>query len=239
MSDIHVEFEQDGGAGFIQSLDPDIADVLVIAGDLGNAVTEPNALRAICRKYAPKPVMFVQGNHSFYGSTLTTVTSEMITVESECSNLTWLNGHGTLNGPSREILGRRFVGCTLWYTNPPHRNWSDFTAIKGRPWTWIPIAARADVKYLTSNMREGDIVITHMLPSYQCVSKRWVDNDCNGFFVNDITDLIIERKPALFCFGHTHDNIDVKIGDTRLVCSPRGYPERQDHQFNPHFVIEI
>ena len=39
----------------------------------------------------------------------------------------------------------------------------------------------------------------------------------------------------LWVHGHTHDEFDYKIGITRVVCNPRGYPKEKS---NWHFKLE-
>jgi Icc-related predicted phosphoesterase len=34
----------------------------------------------------------------------------------------------------------------------------------------------------------------------------------------------MSARPALWLHGHTHGSCDYKLGDTRVVCNPMGYP---------------
>ncbi len=72
-------------------------------------------------------------------------------------------------------------------------------------------------------MCEGDIVITHYLPSFRSVHPKFAAEPTNCFFVCDVEDLIVERQPALWLHGHTHESADYQIGKTRVVCNPFGY----------------
>ena len=69
LSDLHFEFHRDGGAALVASLDPTRADVLVVAGDLAVADGIAPALDLLCERYAPRPVVYVHGNHELYGTT--------------------------------------------------------------------------------------------------------------------------------------------------------------------------
>lgn len=41
-------------------------------------------------------------------------------------------------------------------------------------------------------------------------------------------------------FGHTHDAHKFKIGETRVMCNPRGYPnEYQESKFDPNLIIDV
>ena len=82
--------------------------------------------------------------------------------------------------------------------------------------------------------------MTHHLPSQQCVAPQHKDSPLNPFFVCDMEDLILERQPSLWLFGHTHSSVDIQIGKTRLLCNPFGYA---DYEANPLFsnrlIIEV
>jgi hypothetical protein len=38
--------------------------------------------------------------------------------------------------------------------------------------------------------------------------------------------------------GHTHTHFDYKIGECRVICNPRGYPN-ENTGFDPNFEMEI
>ena len=82
-------------------------------------------------------------------------------------------------------------------------------------------------------MREGDIVITHFLPTQKSVLELYKTALSNCWFVSDIEILIEERKPALCIHGHAHNSSDYMIGPTRVFCNPFGYQSKG--QVNPRF----
>ena len=51
----------------------------------------------------------------------------------------------------------------------------------------------------------------------------------NDFFATELSYKILDMKkpPKLIVHGHTHDACDYMIGETRVVCHPRGYPNEQ------------
>lgn len=70
------------------------------------------------------------------------------------------------------------------------------------------------------------IVISHHLPSYQSVPPEYYsDTEGNYAYVADMTSLIMDndKKIKYWIHGHTHDACDYMIGDTRVLCNPRGY----------------
>jgi hypothetical protein len=69
------------------------------------------------------------------------------------------------------------------------------------------------------------VVVTHHTPSWQSCHERWIhDRVMNGAFHTELGDFIAYRPQIkLWVHGHTHDEFDYLIGETRVVCNPRGY----------------
>lgn len=233
ISDVHVEFDRDIGAAFIDSLDPPQCDVLVLAGDITTHQYAVDAIEHFCLRYANKPVLWVHGNHEYYGTSRSAVLALTRTLCRTCPNLRFLDKSIV------QLDGRRFLGTTLWYRDEGDYGWNDFRYIKNCS-VWLGQEAEDCKKFLEDNLQENDIVISHMLPSTQCIAKPWIRSPHNKFFVHDLTDLIVERKPALWMFGHTHNHVDVRVGATRCVSNPRGYPhEAKLANFDPTRILEV
>jgi len=88
--------------------------------------------------------------------------------------------------------GMRFVGTTCWYPDTALvrkrlMNWSDVAYIRGfmKWWEKFQLEER---KHLWANMQEGDIVVSHMLPSFNCVSPEWANNPDNCLYVGKSFD---------------------------------------------------
>lgn len=69
------------------------------------------------------------------------------------------------------------------------------------------------------------VVVGHHTPSYQsCASKYVHDTLMNGGYHSDLSEFILDRPQIkLWTHGHTHEPFDYMIGETRVVCNPRGY----------------
>ena len=39
--------------------------------------------------------------------------------------------------------------------------------------------------------------------------------------------------------GHIHSQQDYMIGDTRVVCNPRGYPDEPNANFIPNLTVNV
>lgn len=224
LSDLHLEFYEDRGRRLLARLDPSGVDVLVLAGDLCSWHLLGITFAEVCARFAQ--VVYVCGNHEFYGSNFSDVRTEMRAVAARHGNLHWLD-HGVAT-----IAGQRFVGTTLWHTPGPDderfaHNLSDFSAIEDFASTVEHENFRA-LTFLRKHVTAGDVVVTHHLPSLRCVVPKFANSMLNRFFVCDVEALIRERRPALWVHGHTHAALDFAIGDTRIVCNPLGYPGEDD-----------
>ncbi len=69
------------------------------------------------------------------------------------------------------------------------------------------------------------VVCTHHSPSHQSCHPRYKnDSLMNGGYHSDLEDFIIARPNIkLWTHGHTHEDFDYMVGETRVVCNPRGY----------------
>jgi hypothetical protein len=69
------------------------------------------------------------------------------------------------------------------------------------------------------------IVVGHHCPSKKSIHPKYAhDKIMNGAFASDLDDFIAYRPQIrLWTHGHTHEPFDYTIGETRVVCNPRGY----------------
>jgi Icc-related predicted phosphoesterase len=69
------------------------------------------------------------------------------------------------------------------------------------------------------------VVVGHHAPSRKSTHEMYAhDTIMNGGYSSDL-DEFIEQRPQikLWTHGHTHHPFDYMIGETRVVCNPRGY----------------
>lgn len=233
-SDLHFEFHEDGGRSFVESLDPRGIDAIIVAGDLSDSRGLPDALALLCARFAH--VVYVHGNHEFYRASRPSVLAATSRAVAALPNLHWLD-HSSV-----EIGGHRFVGTPLWYPNDPaapRHMMNDFHAIEDFA-QWFERENERAVGFLATSVREGDIVITHMLPSQRSVSPRFTSSPLNPFFVCDVEEALLRHRPALWIHGHTHDSCDYVLGTTRVVCNPFGYAGvEENRRFDAHLVLEL
>lgn len=69
------------------------------------------------------------------------------------------------------------------------------------------------------------VVVGHHTPSYFSCHPQYKDDTLmNGGFHSDLSEFILDRPGIkLWTHGHTHHPFDYMIGETRVVCNPRGY----------------
>lgn len=229
LSDLHLEFHADGGRALVESLDVQPGEVLLLAGDVSSGDRLPAALELFCERFSV--VVFVMGNHEFYGSDRRTVDA---TADGLVRKFPWFY---TLDKDAVTLGGVRILGCPLWFPKSRANRdaMNDFRQIRDFE-SWVYEENARCVEFLTREMRPGDVVVTHYLPSWKSVAPEYEGSPLNAFFVCDVERLIAERQPALWVHGHTHSSLDYKIGETRVVCNPFGY---LGHDMNPAWKPDL
>ena len=239
LSDLHFEFHADEGALFVDSMQPEGVDVLVLAGDIAVAGGIEAALSKFCARYASGTVIYVHGNHEFYGSDRGRVAEETRSAARQHANLVWLDCDSVV------VHGRRFLGTPLWFRRDDEaavfrRAMADFSRIHGfESWVYRENARALD--FLNGELRRGDIVITHHLPARASIAPQFEGNALNSFFVCDVeADLLQPRGAVFWMHGHTHCSLRYRSGDTTVVCNPFGYvPADLNPEFDDALVLEL
>ncbi|NDC22700.1 MAG: hypothetical protein EBZ49_01010 [Proteobacteria bacterium] len=95
-------------------------------------------------------------------------------------------------------------------------------------------------KVLAEHPDEKFVVVGHHAPSKKSIHPRYADDFItNGAYSSDLTDFITNHPQIkLWTHGHTHHKFDYMIGDTRVVCNPRGYVnyEPQANDFELQYI---
>jgi len=243
VSDLHVE-------GRAYNPEPVDCDVVVLAGDIHYGCSVKDWVK---ETYPNKHIIHVAGNHEYYRGVIEDVDKEL-DEHDEYFN--------SLQGGVRIIDNVAFVGATLWTNmdvyNPTtlleaQRCMTDYRLIQlceGHrllPTDTIAIhdqhlqTIKDCVRMVRSFTDKYKIVIvTHHAPSFKSVNERFKGNALNGAFVSDLEDDILFMNPHLWIHGHCHDAVDYVVGDTRVICNPRGYRSEDGvNGFNPGLVVEV
>ena len=60
----------------------------------------------------------------------------------------------------------------------------------------------------------------------------------NAAYASDLSAVIESGRPALWVHGLTHDSRDYLVGETHIVCNPRGYDD-ENVRFDPALVVRV
>ncbi|MEX1081241.1 MAG: metallophosphoesterase [Halofilum sp. (in: g-proteobacteria)] len=241
LSDLHMELQ-----GEMPLPDPG-ADVVVLAGDIA-AGAEGVAWAG--RTWPDRPVVYVMGNHEFYGGDIAQVLAA---------------ARGAARGTSVHVLeqdsvvvdGVRFLGATLWTDFALHgaesasssraaarRNMPDFRLIahEGAPLTpettmeWHRDARTWLERELAAERDEPTVVVSHHAPHPR--SNHYDGDPMSPAFVSDLSATIECTGPAVWIHGHTHSSEDYRAGATRLVANQVGYAG-EPTGWDPHWTIDV
>lgn len=242
ISDIHLTCFRDFGGDWVAGYQPE-SETLILAGDVGEFHWWQLSffiLETLCAKY--KNVLFVPGNHEYYGTTFEEANERFWDIDHKIANFHYLNGRKVtvtdfLEKTPRDVT---FAGATLWFPydpmNPVYARFlSDFQLIRG----FVPKVYdvnREHVEFLTHC--NADVVITHHMPSYQSVHDKYRNDHLNRFFVCNVEEIMWRSQPKLWVHGHTHERFDYTIDKTRVVCHPLGYPRENSGPYGP-LTVEV
>lgn len=222
ISDLHLDHEKQHDEAFVRDYqNEDGVEVVVIAGDVYSTSRRQDLteLFTLMRRHY-KDVIFVPGNHDYW---LNTPAGSLTTFESARDGDP--NVHLLHEPGFREIAGQRFLGGTMWYPRPSKRKVQDFIDMHQVhvPPSWF-FNQYQKFRSLVDEVLPSDVVVTHHLPHPTSTPPRFRGSPTDHFFMTNLTGPIMDRKPKLWLHGHTHDPCDYTVGETRVVCNPRGYP---------------
>jgi predicted phosphodiesterase len=231
------------------------ADIVVLAGDIARPAAAIEWARS-----CPAPIVYVAGNHEFYGS-------DLVSTYEHLNRLTQGTRIHVLERSEYVHEGVRFLGCTLWsdyrlFDKPEDRALGidmatnlirDFSHIKVSPdfpdlFTpaisqlvfWQTVAWLEECFSRDSHL--PTVVVSHFAPTRSSISPAFANSPINSSFVSDLEARIKVWQPALWLHGHTHGSFDYRVGNTRVICNARGYAKggiNENPDFDDACVIEL
>jgi Icc-related predicted phosphoesterase len=96
--------------------------------------------------------------------------------------------------------------------------------------------------HMLSDDKRPTVVVGHHAPSKRSIHEKYQSQTImNGAFASSMEHLMLDRDHVkLWVHGHVHDRHDYMIGDTRILCNPRGYPgEASILNFDPTLLVRI
>lgn len=258
MSDLHLEFMNSMHDFEISALPDDNVTVLILAGDVHLGRHLPAVFDMFADQF--KAIVFVYGNHEFYGGNMPAIPLKVQKGIEHLSNVF------VLDDDTVEIDGVHFVGSTLWTDMDNHNQvvmWdaqmsiNDYKRIRTgpshEPWrrklrvvetTALHIQHRIFMFEAITRLKEAGetvVAISHHLPSYQCIHGNYRGSSLNGAYASELFEYVADSKPNLWVHGHVHESNDFMLtDDTRLICNPRGYwPSDMNENFNILLTVEV
>lgn len=233
ISDIHTEMTKDAGKALVESMNSEGIDILILAGDIMPLNIPSKCLNTI--KYLIDKgygkILYVMGNHDLWGSTPDEAHFTARMIEDTYKD----KFHYLYTGKVLELEGKRFLGDTMWFPETQFSEllkniWPDFRLIKARGIPrynreWFYNKNYEFRKFLDKELKEGDIVITHHLPSYKSIAEFFKNEPTNCYYLSNMENLIEEKKPSVWVHGHTHNFFDYQFHSTRVMCNPQDYPQ--------------
>lgn len=234
VSDLHLEFLQREMPGERLIAPVPGADVLVLAGDIANGA-EPFRLFADWPTPTRVPIIFVAGNHEYYGHAMEPMLRKMREGAA-------MNNIHFLENDRVEIDGVRFLGTTLWTDYNLYRDRTQFHMMEhaqrhlndhqlirmgGRRFSAQDaldrhLIARAWLEAELAKPFAGKtVVVTHHGAHPLSVHGRYINDPLSAAFVSDLSALMPDVD--LWLHGHVHDGFDYQVGRCRVVANPAGY----------------
>ena len=247
MSDAHQEHyhnqrdAEDTGFWGIKDLDFDIA---IFGGDDAVGINNVHfAKRMIGNE---KPIILLNGNHTFYGNHYPTMLEY---TRAQTKDNVHVLAPGTVSFGNLHI-----IGATLWSRaqlkqyDPvfselaAQKNISDFRVIKyGQNDERFNVQImqsinKKETEYIEEqldNLTGTKIVVTHFPMSAESIQEKYRHDELSAYFTNDLDHLV--AKCDLHLFGHDHSRQDfTHSSGTRMISNCYGYPSEL-----PGFKLKI
>lgn len=249
LSDLHTEFWDK------QVVNPGEGEVLILAGDIGLAVSLKSVSGRYYREFINTAargydkVFYVLGNHEHYEHTFEETVSDI--KQFVPKNVTVLNNSSECYG------GVHFVGATMWsgfdkentkvmklaeecmndyqciiseghQLTPQHTLWEHNNTIE-----WF--------EQVLPNLNGDVVMVTHHAPSIKSIKGRYDREATKHAYHTDLTSLITKHPNIKFwCHGHTHVQNRYEVQQCLVLSNPFGYDKYElNKEFNPTMQFEL
>ncbi|MCE4222132.1 metallophosphoesterase [Methylobacterium sp. C25] len=268
LSDLHL-----GGTHPLDLTLPE-HDVVVIAGDVDERLAD-RVLPWLHNRF-DRPLVYVPGNHCYWHGRAS-YQSQL----ADARELAAASGiHLLAEGDVAEIAGVRFVGATLWTDwsiRPGARGLAQSTAsdrntgmrdVRRIRWRRGPGDYSAFHPSISGGLHAEQrrridaalavpfagrtVVVTHHAPHERSLRGGEWRELLDAAYASDLSSILQgPHAPDLWIHGHIHESRDYRVGETRIVCNPRGYvterrggralavPEPENRSFDPALVITV
>lgn len=246
-SDLHLEFPEN--KKFLTK-NPLVAkgDVLILAGDVvpfSRLEKHHDFFDFAAENF--EATYWIPGNHEYYHSDASQRSNSFC--ETIRENVFLLNNYTVKRGETRMIF------TTLWSNISPLNQWeiqqniSDFYEIEFNDGKFLPEhfneLHKQCLHFLEAALQEettgNSVVITHHVPTLANYPEIYTGSSLNEVFAVELKDLIEEKGPDYWIFGHHHQNVEkFRIGSTELVTNQLGYVRMREHLgFSTQSIISV
>jgi Icc-related predicted phosphoesterase len=190
-------------------------------------------------------VVYIAGNHEFYHGRWKASIDHL---REECQKFTNVY---FLENEMKVINDITFIGATLWTDcnkgDPLTLNaltdmLNDYRVIRNDEHGFTKLRPahtmhrhRQTLSYLKTvlpDLKDSKVVfVGHHTPSHQSIHEKYRGQYLmNGGYHSELSEFVLDHPQiALWTHGHTHEPFDYMIGETRIVCNPRGYSGHDEH----------
>jgi hypothetical protein len=246
-SDLHLEFLARNFPGETLIRPAPEADLLALVGDISQGL---HAIATFANW--PVPVLYVPGNHEFYGHHWEQLREAMRKAAFGTSVVVMDNTVADLSGftdwaqSRKDELSRvRFLGATMWtdyryragrtqeqLMSHAERHLADHYHIQTNNGTFTAKMALADheksrawlAQELAKPFEGRTVVLSHHGPHPLSVHPKYLAANTVALNAAFVSDLSdLMARTDLWLHGHVHDSFDYRIGRCRVIANPRGY----------------
>lgn len=107
----------------------------------------------------------------------------------------------------------------------------------------IHVIHNESIKWLEKSLgkrnSKTNVVITHHVPRINSINEKYRNDLISAGYASNLECFIQRTKPDLWIHGHVNEAFDYCIGQTRIICNPKGYPGEVVNGFRDNLMVEI
>lgn len=228
-SDLHINTYAEK-----QHIEKTDADLIVVVGDVHyNVAKAVDFLEEQAQSHGKK-IIYVLGNHEgegigFKGAVdyakerLAKSQTGIIHLENETHVIEDVQFIGATYWTNFQLFGER----EFYFATHHCKKCNDFETIpdlsigNAVKWHDTSYAYIENVLYNNNNQYRKNVVLTHFTPSAHSVAEQFKKDLLSAYFSN--RDEALMGFDGFWIHGHTHFEFDYMLGDTNVICNPRGY----------------
>ncbi|ARF10371.1 metallophosphatase [Hokovirus HKV1] len=210
------------------------AKVLLLLGDIGTIKSKilPIFLKDCSKDF--ELVLYVPGNHEYYNDNNIPMVEINNYYENLCSKF---NNIIFLNNKTYNYNNITFIGSILWskilsyernHIKQVSNDLRNINITENQKLTIDKINElnKECINWLINELENNKntiIILSHYLPSYHLIAKKYQSYIGNSMYANDLDYIMEKYKISYWLFGHSHASTDLTLYNTRCLSNPHGY----------------